>query len=35
LPAHLDSMVLLHDPFALIARRGHPLAAQWLFDGAG
>ena len=28
LPAHLDSMVLLRDPFVLIARRGHPLAAQ-------
>jgi len=28
LPAHLDSMVLLHDPFVLIARRGHALAAQ-------
>ena len=28
LPAHLDSMVLLRDPFVLIARRGHPLATQ-------
>jgi DNA-binding transcriptional LysR family regulator len=28
LPAHLDSIVLLRDPFVLIARRGHPLAAQ-------
>jgi DNA-binding transcriptional LysR family regulator len=28
LPAHLASMVLLRDPFVLIARRGHPLAAQ-------
>ena len=30
LPTHLDSMVLLRDPFALVARRGHPLAAQLL-----
>jgi DNA-binding transcriptional LysR family regulator len=30
LPAHLDSMVLLRDPFVLVARRGHPLAAQSL-----
>jgi DNA-binding transcriptional LysR family regulator len=28
LPAHLDSMVLLHDPFVLISRRGHPLAGH-------
>jgi DNA-binding transcriptional LysR family regulator len=28
LPPHFDSLVLLHDPFVLIARRGHPLAAQ-------
>jgi DNA-binding transcriptional LysR family regulator len=28
LPAHIDSMALLNDPFMLIARRGHPLAAQ-------
>ena len=28
LPAHFDSIVLLHDPFVLITRRGHPLAAQ-------
>jgi DNA-binding transcriptional LysR family regulator len=28
LPAHLDSMVLLRDPFVLIARRDHPLQAQ-------
>jgi DNA-binding transcriptional LysR family regulator len=28
LPAHLDSMVLLRDPFVLIARRGHPAAAR-------
>ena len=26
-PAHLDSVALLRDPFVLIARRGHPLAA--------
>ena len=30
LPGHLDSMMLLRDPFALVARRGHPLAAQSL-----
>ena len=30
LPAHLDAMVLLRDPFVLIARRGHPRAAQSL-----
>jgi DNA-binding transcriptional LysR family regulator len=28
LPARFDSMVLLRDPFVLIARRGHPLAVQ-------
>jgi DNA-binding transcriptional LysR family regulator len=28
LPAHLETMVLLHDPFVLIARRGHPFAAH-------
>jgi DNA-binding transcriptional LysR family regulator len=28
LPGHLDSIVLLRDPFVMIARRGHPLAAQ-------
>jgi DNA-binding transcriptional LysR family regulator len=27
-PAHLDWVLLLRDPFVLIARRGHPLAAQ-------
>src|SRR5437762_12750182 len=27
-PAHLDSVALLRDSFVLIARRGHPLAAQ-------
>jgi DNA-binding transcriptional LysR family regulator len=26
LPAHIDSIVLLHDPFVLITRRGHPAA---------
>ncbi len=30
LPGHLNSMMLLRDPFALVARRGHPLAAQSL-----
>jgi DNA-binding transcriptional LysR family regulator len=30
LPGHLDSMLLLRDPFALLVRRGHPLAAQSL-----
>jgi len=28
LPAHLDSMMLLRDPFVVIARRGHPLRGQ-------
>jgi DNA-binding transcriptional LysR family regulator len=28
LPAHLDSMVLLRDPFVMIARRGHPLGCR-------
>jgi DNA-binding transcriptional LysR family regulator len=28
LPAHFESVVLLRDPFVLIARRGHPLAAR-------
>src|SRR5262249_21359768 len=28
LPAHLDSIVLLHDPFVLIARRSHALTAR-------
>src|SRR6516165_11738256 len=28
LPGHLDSMLLLRDPFVLVARRGHPSAAQ-------
>jgi DNA-binding transcriptional LysR family regulator len=30
LPTHLDSIVLLRDPFVLIARRGHPFAAPSL-----
>jgi DNA-binding transcriptional LysR family regulator len=30
LPGHLDSMMLLRDPFVLVGRRGHPLAAQSL-----
>jgi DNA-binding transcriptional LysR family regulator len=30
LPGHLDSMMLLRDPFVLVARQGHPLAAQSL-----
>jgi DNA-binding transcriptional LysR family regulator len=28
LPGHLDSVMLLRDPFVLVARRGHPRAAQ-------
>jgi len=28
LPPRFDSMLLLRDPFVLVARRGHPLAAQ-------
>jgi DNA-binding transcriptional LysR family regulator len=28
LPAHLDTMVVLRDPFVLIARRGHPLGCH-------
>src|SRR5947209_1516089 len=28
LPAHLDSVMLLRDPFVLIARRGHPSVGQ-------
>jgi DNA-binding transcriptional LysR family regulator len=28
LPSHIETKVLLHDPFVLIARRGHPHAAQ-------
>src|SRR6516164_3941870 len=28
LPAHLDSMLLLRDPFVVVARSDHPLAAQ-------
>src|SRR5439155_12458909 len=27
-PAHLDAVALLRDPFVLIARRGHPLGGQ-------
>ena len=30
MPGHLDSMMLLRDPFVLVARRGHPRAAQSL-----
>jgi DNA-binding transcriptional LysR family regulator len=30
LPGHLDSMMLLRDPFVLVARRGHPRAARSL-----
>ena len=30
LPGHLDSMLLLRDPFVLVARRGHPLVARSL-----
>ena len=28
LPAHIDSMVVLRDPFVVVARKGHPAAAQ-------
>ena len=28
LPTHVDRMVLLRDPFVVIARRGHPIAGQ-------
>jgi DNA-binding transcriptional LysR family regulator len=27
-PAHIDSMVLLRDPFVVVARKGHPIASQ-------
>jgi DNA-binding transcriptional LysR family regulator len=30
LPTHVESMVLLRDPFVVIARRGHPIAGQKL-----
>ena len=30
LPGHLDSMLLLRDPFVLVVRRSHPLAAKSL-----
>ena len=30
LPTHLDSIVLLRDPFVLVAHRSHPIAAQVL-----
>jgi len=30
LPAHIDSIVLLRDPFVVVARRGHPIAGQQL-----
>ena len=30
LPTHLDAIVLLRDPFMLVARRGHPVAAHTL-----
>src|SRR5712692_7964529 len=28
LPAHVESMVLLRDPFVVVARKGHPATAQ-------
>jgi DNA-binding transcriptional LysR family regulator len=28
LPAHIESVVLLRDPFVVVARKGHPAAAQ-------
>jgi DNA-binding transcriptional LysR family regulator len=27
-PTHIDSMVLLRDPFVVVARKGHPITAQ-------
>ena len=30
LPAHIESILLLRDPFVVIARRGHPIAGQHL-----
>src|SRR5579864_4955306 len=27
-PAHLESVVLLHDPFVVVARKGHPIAGR-------
>ena len=30
LPAHIESIVLLRDPFVVVARRGHPIAGQQL-----
>jgi DNA-binding transcriptional LysR family regulator len=30
LPAHIESIVLLRDPFVVVARRGHPIARQHL-----
>jgi DNA-binding transcriptional LysR family regulator len=30
LPAHIESMLLLRDPFVVVARRGHPIAGQQL-----
>ena len=30
LPAHIESILLLRDPFVVIARRGHPIAGQYL-----
>jgi DNA-binding transcriptional LysR family regulator len=30
LPAHIESMLLLRDPFVVVARRGHPIAGQTL-----
>jgi DNA-binding transcriptional LysR family regulator len=30
LPAHIESILLLRDPFVVVARRGHPIAGQQL-----
>lgn len=30
LPAHIESMLLLRDPFVVVARRGHPIAGRQL-----
>jgi len=33
-PTHIDSMILLRDPFVVIARRGHPITTRPLSLGA-
>jgi DNA-binding transcriptional LysR family regulator len=34
LPTHIESILLLRDPFVVVARRGHPIAGQTLGCGA-